>query len=147
MRRMLTQSFDKRRKYGKRPELSNFSARKVLASERIGPLRAEISPPATSDSTLDHDKGNALDLRKMPTQSFDKRRKYGKRPELSNFSARKVLASERIGPLRAEISPPATSDSTLDHDKGNALDPRKMPTHFSVMKSRSEDRGLLPLKN
>ena len=80
----------------------------------------------------------------MLTQSLDKRRKYGKRPELSNFSARKVLASERIGPLRAEISPPATSDSTLDHDKGNALDPRKMPTHFSVMKSRSEDRGLPP---
>ena len=80
----------------------------------------------------------------MLTQSFDKRRKYGKRTELSNFSTRKVLASERIGPLRAEISPPATSDSTPDRDKGNALDPRKMLTHFSVTKSRPEDQGLPP---
>lgn len=33
------------------------------------------------------------------------------------------------------ISPPATSASALDHDKGKALDPRKMLTHFSAKNS------------
>ena len=89
---------------------------------------------------------NAPDLRRMLTQNLDKRRKYGKRPELSNFSTRKVLASERIGPLRAEISPPATSDSTLDHDKGKALDPRRMLTHSSASKPTRQE-GMNPPKN
>ena len=40
-------------------------------------------------------------------RSFESRRKHetsGECPELSNFSCRKVLAIERSGPLRAEIS-------------------------------------------
>ncbi len=37
-----------------------------------------------------------------------------------------------------------TSASALDHDKGRALDPRKMLTHFSTSKSM---QGIQPQKN
>ncbi len=56
------------------------------------------------------------------------------RPELSNFSKRKVLVTERIEPLRAgDFVLRTTSVSPLDRAKGRgALDPEKNALHFSV---------------
>ena len=56
------------------------------------------------------------------------------RPELSNFSFRKVLVTERSEPLRAgDFVLRTTSVSTLDLDKGQRpLTPRRMLTHSSV---------------
>ena len=55
-------------------------------------------------------------------------------PELSNFSSRKVLVSERFEPLRAgDFALRTTSVSPLDHAKGRmALDPGKNALHSSV---------------
>ena len=55
-------------------------------------------------------------------------------PELSNFSCRKVLVTERSEPLRAgDFVLRTTSVSTLDLDKGQRpLTPRRMLTHSSV---------------
>jgi hypothetical protein len=87
--------------------------------------------------------------RKDGKRSFESRRKHetsGECPELSNFSNRKVLASERFGPLTGREFVLCTSASALVHDKGKALDPRRMRCILPYQ-SRPKERGIKPKWN
>ena len=83
-------------------------------------------------------------------RSFESRRKCvttGERPELSNFLIGKVLASERFGLLRAEISRyarPAVRRWTTTRAKPMT---QEECSHIFPLQNRPEGRGMKPKKN